>query len=341
MTARKNFKRLVRARAARTGESYTAALRHFLPTVEETTVTDHHPFRLAVGQLPVHGDPTDAAALRDAGTRIRDLMRRAHRTGARLLHLPEGATCFPDKLVVSSTPGAPGPADWSTTAWDVLHAELEQTAALAGELSLWTVLGSTHRLTPPLRPHNSLYVLSAAGAVHTRYDERFMSHTKTTFMYSPGREPVTFEVDGRRFGCALGIECHFPEVFGEYERLDVDCVLFSSTGDGAGNAATFALECRGHAATNGFWVSFAVPPQAEASASSGVVAPGGRWLGQCSPGTDPGTDLATDLVTVELDEGAPDVEVAVTKARPWRRVARQASTADPVDDPRSRERAAF
>ena len=76
-----------------------------------------------------------------------------------------------------------------------------------------------------------------------------------------------------------------------------------------------------------------MPPQADAAASSGVVAPGGRWLGQCSPGTD--------LATVDLEQDSPDVEVAVTKARPWRRVARQASTADPVDDPRSRERAAF
>ena len=53
-------------------------------------------------------------------------------------------------------------------------------------------------------------------------------------MYSPGSDPITFVVDGYRFGCALGMESHFPEVFSEYERLDVDCVLFSSTGEGTG-----------------------------------------------------------------------------------------------------------
>jgi predicted amidohydrolase len=37
-------------------------------------------------------------------------------------------------------------------------------------------------------------------------------------MYTPGSGPVTFEVDGLRFGCALGIEVHFPKVLAEYER---------------------------------------------------------------------------------------------------------------------------
>jgi hypothetical protein len=49
-------------------------------------------------------------------------------------------------------------------------------------------------------------------------------------MYTPGATPITFEVDGVRFGCSLGIEVHLPEIFIEYERLDVDCVLFSSAG---------------------------------------------------------------------------------------------------------------
>jgi hypothetical protein len=30
-------------------------------------------------------------------------------------------------------------------------------------------------------------------------------------MYTPGSGPVTFEVDGLRFGRALGIEVHFPD----------------------------------------------------------------------------------------------------------------------------------
>lgn len=64
-------------------------------------------------------------------------------------------------------------------------------------------------------------MISDRGAVATRYDERMLSHTKVSYLYAPGSVPVTFEADGVRFGCALGMEVHFPEIFGEYERLDV------------------------------------------------------------------------------------------------------------------------
>lgn len=220
------------------------------------------PFRLAVGQLPFHGDPSDVEALRVGGSRVRELLEDAHSAGARLLQLPEGAICFPHKDFVAD-------AGWDRAAWNVLQEELERTATLAGELRTWVVLGAPHRLGGNHRPHNSLYVISDGGVLHTRYDERFLSHTKATRMYSPGLVAVTFEVDGWRFGCALGIECHFPEVFTEYEELDVDGVLFCSTGNASADATGFALECQGHAAVNGLWLGFAVPPQPEPSAGGG------------------------------------------------------------------------
>lgn len=331
MTVDKNLKRLVRARAARTGQPYTAALQHVRDG-------ERAPLRVAVAQLPVAEDPTDPAVLRRGGQLVRDRMRSAAAQGARLLHLPEGATCFPGKRVLSSTgPDEVGPADWDRFAWDVLRAELETTARLAGELRLWTVFGSTHRLSAGNRPHNCLYVLDPRGRVRTRYDERYLSHTKATWMYSPGRAPVVVRVDGWRFGLALGLESHFPEVFAEYERLDVDGVLFSSTGDGDHRADAFAVECAGHAATNGLWVSFAVPPQQDPAAASGVLAPGGRWLARCAPGRDV---VVRDLTAAGPDLD-PDVETAVTRARPWRRRVRESGHGELVDDVRSRERAGF
>lgn len=62
----------------------------------------------------------------------------------------------------------------------------------------------------PHRPHNSLYVVSDYGELVTRYDERLLSNTKISFMYSPGKTAVTFEVDGFRFGCAMAMEVHYP-----------------------------------------------------------------------------------------------------------------------------------
>jgi len=53
MTANRNFKRRVRARVARTGESYTGALRHFRPTQMGDTMPDTTRIRLAAAQVTV------------------------------------------------------------------------------------------------------------------------------------------------------------------------------------------------------------------------------------------------------------------------------------------------
>jgi predicted amidohydrolase len=339
MTANRNLKRRVRARAAKTGESYTAALRHFrsTPTGDEMPETTEKSLRLAVAQTSVPEDPRDREALAAAGRELRELMRAAHARGARIVHFPEGATCFPHKRIMSATgPDEVGPADWDRFAWETVTRELRDIAALAKELRLWTVLGSVHRLTPPHRPHNSLYVLSDEGTVATRYDERLLSNTKVSYLYAPGAQPVTFVVDGVRFGLLLGMEVHFPELFAEYERLDVDCVLFSTTGGAQNDGGVFATEARGHAAANGYWVSFAGPARCSPGAPSGVVAPNGQWLARCAE------DGTAGLVVVELDRAAPEAATAVSLARPWRRTART-GVYEPhrVTDPRSADRAAF
>ncbi|WP_280728166.1 carbon-nitrogen hydrolase family protein [Kitasatospora sp. MAA4] len=289
--------------------------------------------RLAVAQTPASEDPRDVDALRESGRQVRALMREASARGARIVHFPEGAICFPNKLVMSADgPDAVGPADWDRCQWPVLQAELAAIAALAGELRLWTVIASAHRLTEPHRPHNSLYVISDRGEVVTRYDERLLSNTKVSYLYTPGVSPVTFDVDGVRFGCLLGVEIHYPELFAEYERLDVDCVLFSTTGVRPGNAAA---QARGHAAANSYWVSFSVPTQHSATAPSGVIAPNGDWLGRCP------ADGSPSLAVVDLDDGCEAAAESVTYARAWRRESRAGLYAGrQVSDPRSEDRTA-
>jgi predicted amidohydrolase len=289
--------------------------------------------RLAVAQSTAAVDPRDTAGLRAAGRGLRRLMREAHEAGARLVHFPEGATCSPDKHVMSiDGPDQVGPSDWDRFAWDVLRQELQQIATLARELSLWTVVGSVHRLTPPHRPHNSLYVISDRGEVVTRYDERMLSNTKLSYMYTPGSTPVTFEVDGVRFGCLLGMEVHFPELFLEYERLDVDGVLFSTTGSpDPDNRGVFATEAQANAGTYAYWVSFAATTQDSVNAPSGIVSPQARWLARC------GFDESPGLAVVDLDDGAENL------ARPWRRTARDGIYYPHIvhDDPRSSARGGF
>jgi predicted amidohydrolase len=337
MTANRNLKRRVRARAAKTGESYTTALRHFRPTPTGDDMPEAKRVRLAVAQTTVHGDPGDTTLLRESGRDIRGLMRDAHDAGARIVHFSEGTTSSPHKRVMSADgPDTVGPADWDRCRWDVLREELRATAELARELRLWTVLGSVHRLTPPHRPHNSLYVISDEGEVVTRYDERMLSQTKVSYMYTPGTSPRTFEVDGVQFGCLLGIEVHYAEMFGELERLDVDCVLFSSTGSGPPEGGTFPTEAQGHAATNSYWVSFAMAAQQASYAPSGVIGPGGEWLARCPADGTPAVAVA------DIDDSAENVEVAVFRARPWRRTARGGIyDRHVVQDARSDELSAF
>lgn len=295
MTQNGNFKRRVRARAAKTGESYTAALRNIRQQPDRPELRS---LRLAVAQTSLFDDPRDVSALRASGAEMRRLMRDAHQAGSRLLHFPEGTTCWPGKRIMSETgPRSIGPSDWTRFQWDVLREELEETRRLAGALKLWIVFGSVHRLTPPHRPHNSLYVVSDRGEVVTRYDERLLSNTKISFMYSPGRNPVTFEIDGVRIGCALGMEVHYPEIFVEYETLGVDCVLFSTAGGTPSGAPAFAAEALGHAASNSYWISFSTLVPQSPGAPSGIASPDGQWAVQCPMDGQPAfavTDIQTN-----------------------------------------------
>ncbi|MDK1493049.1 carbon-nitrogen hydrolase family protein [Sinorhizobium sp. 7-81] len=331
MTQNGIFKRRVRARAAKTGESYTTALMHVRRSSSNEIKPEAKSVRLAVAQTTVHDDPRNTAALRTSGLEMRRLMRQAHEAGARLVHFPEGATCSPNKRIMSSNgPEQIGASDWRRFEWTVLREELEATRKLARQLGLWTIVGSVHQLTPPHRPHNSLYVISDRGEVVTRYDERMLSNTKVLFMYTPGSTPVTFEVDGVRFGCALGMESHFPEIFIEYERLAVDCVLFSTTG-GSINDLAFAAEAQGHAASNRYWISFSVLARRGLTAPSGIVGPGGQWGAQCA------ADGAPSIAVVDINDNPGDL------ARSWRRTARggiyEPHLAD--NDQRSRNRDMF
>jgi predicted amidohydrolase len=276
--------------------------------------------RIAAGQSPVSCDPAAN------GHAVRTLMRQAHDQGARLIHFPEGA--------ISGYPGS-RQAKQALAGWNVDWAEVRdqvaQTATLAADLGLWAVIGANHRLTPPNRPHNSLYIISDRGQVATRYDKRYLSHTEITGWYTPGLQPVTFDVDGFRFGCALCIEVNFPELWLEQGALDVDCVLFSTFSEDP----IFDILARGHAAANGFWVSVAVPAQCSAAMPSGVIGPHGYRLASAPNDRQPG------IVCVDLDRDDPALDIALNKAQPWRRRARdgamyQARRAD--DDPRSTNR---
>jgi predicted amidohydrolase len=302
MTANRNLKQRVRARALKTGESYSAARAQLADGPRSMTV--------AAAQLPLLPDPGDASQVRASGAAVRALMRRARTRGADLAHFPEGALTSPGKRVMSSTgPDDIGPADWDRADWAGLARELDEVTRLAGQLRLWTVIGGIHRAASDARPSNCLFVISSRGRLVGRYDERMLSKTKSTLMYTAGRDPLVFTASGVRFGCALGMETHYPELFAAYEERDVDCILFSTHGNPE-VPGIFAIEAAGHAAANSLWVSYA-GPAADDTPPAGLVTPDGTWAARCAAGA-PG--LAVAEVTTSTD----------SPARVWRRTARTA-----------------
>ena len=197
---------------------------------------------------------------------------------------------------------------------------------------MWVVVGSSHRLTPPHRPHNSLYVISDRGELVTRYDKRFCSHTEITDWHTPGRECCVFEVGGWRFGCALCIEIQFPELFQRYAELDVDCVLFSAYADDA----MFGIQAQAYAASHSYWVSMSMPTQMSHVLYSRLIAPTGEVQASTTPSV---SGIALGL----LDESCSRWEIALHRAKPWRTEARAGAIYRQryVEDPRSEVRSRF
>ncbi|MEV5961008.1 carbon-nitrogen hydrolase family protein [Kribbella sp. NPDC051952] len=250
--------------------------------------------RIAVAQSTVRQDPTNAALLRASGTEVRDLMRQAAAAGARLVHFTEGALCFPSKHIMSELgPDEVGASDWRRADWTALENELDQITRLSRELKIWTVIPSIHQL-PDARPHNSMYVVSDTGKVVTRYDERMLSTTKITWMYTPGTKPVTFDVDGFRFGLALGLDVLFPELFTEYDGLEADAVLVSYASTGVGHNEQIGIQACGTAANNTCWISVAAPANPGAGLDSGIADPHGAWAVHGPSDSTPGIAV-TDL----------------------------------------------
>ncbi|WP_238011889.1 carbon-nitrogen hydrolase family protein [Dactylosporangium sp. AC04546] len=263
--------------------------------------------------------PAGTADARENGRIVRELMREAAAADVRLIQFPEGFLSGYAKEQI---------ADWAAVDWAAVRDELNSVADLAAELGMWVVLGSAHPLTPPNRPHNSLYVISDQGQVVTRYDKRFCSNTEITRFYSPGFEPITFDIDGYRFGLAICIEVNFPQLFAEYDRLGVDCLLLSAWPVDK----IFFRKAQAHAAIQNYWLSLSVPAQSADLMSSAIIGPDGSELTAVS--------APEQLATVVLDRDAPEFHIALDLARPWRAEANQGDIYRNrrVEDPRSSDR---
>ncbi len=166
---------------------------------------------IASCQFPVTGDIVLNANW------ILNQMRIAKIRGADLVHFPECAL---------SGYGGADVTDFDTYDWDILKIKTESILALAKELKLWVILGSSHKLSDGHKPHNSLYLINPEGKIIDRYDKRFCTKGDLKY-YTPGDHFVEFEVNKVKCGLLICYDIRFPELYRKYCKLGVD-VIFQS-----------------------------------------------------------------------------------------------------------------
>ena len=292
MTANKGFKRRVRARAARTGESYQAAMHRLLaqaqakePTPMTTdispTPTPTATVRLALHALPVGPWLPTADALRAQGDRIIDAVAASAAGGARIAVVPENALASPHKRHVSRSAPELDEADWTKVDWAELRVQLGRIASAAQQHGVAVVVGALHDLGVDRRPHNCLYVISSTGQLLTRYDKRRLSTTEITYLYTPGTEAVLVSVEGLRIGFVIGLEALFPDFFTAYADEGADLVVAASHGGGI-----FEQLVRSYAAVNMTPVALVIPPSSSETSRTGVYG----WNGPLAVAGDVGVE---------------------------------------------------
>ncbi|MEX5636207.1 carbon-nitrogen hydrolase family protein [Parafrankia sp. FMc2] len=157
------------------------------------------------------------------GRHVMRQMLSVREQGADVAHFPEAC--------LSGYVGSDFPS-YDGFDWDLLERVTRRILALAGELRLWVVFGSTHRLTGNHKPHNSLYVVDATGSIVDRYDKRFCAgdpeeRTGDLAHYTPGNHLSMFTINGVRCGALICHDYRYPELYREYRRRDIQLIFHS------------------------------------------------------------------------------------------------------------------
>ncbi len=218
--------------------------------------------RIATCQFAEGWQPRRNAAV------IRRYIAAAAGQRADLVHFHEGA--------LSGYRGRIGSREYD---WAALREAAESVVAEARRRRLWVVLGSAHPLTPPHRPHNSLYLISPAGRIVDRYDKRFCT-TGELAVYTPGDRCVTFELRGVTCGLLICYDLRFPELYAELYRRGVR-VVFQSFHNGRMKGPgihehIMPQTLQGHAGINGMWISAANSSAWYSRWGSVFIGPDGR-----------------------------------------------------------------
>jgi len=275
----------------------------------------HGKVKIAACQFAVGPD------VRANGEQIRRFIRKAGREGADVVHFSECA--------LSGYAGADF-ASFDGYDWDLLRAQTWEVMQTAGEAAVWVVLGSSHRLTGPNRPHNSLYLIAPDGTVADRYDKRFCT-TVDLQHYMPGDRFVNFRVNGVMCSLLICFDLRFPEIYRALYKEGVHCVLqsFYNARQNGPSVHTHimrqTMQCR--AATNFMWVSMTNSTAWYSPYPSCFIRPDGKIVKQMRTHNEGMMINTVDVERAFYDPMAGFREIAMNGGL--------TNGPGPIDDPRS------
>ena len=215
-----------------------------------------------------------SSSIRQNSRNICNYIRKAGRASAQIVHFSE---CALSGYVGTDFPSFVG------YDWDLLKAETQKVMALAKEQDLWVVLGSTHRLTEPNKPHNSLYLINPQGKIAGRYDKRFCTPGDLKRL-TPGERFVNFTINGVKCSLLICFDLRFPQLYRELYSQGVNCIFQSFYNARQSGPSIHShimrqtMQC--HAACNFFWVSMSNSSGYYSPYPSVFIEPDGRISGR-------------------------------------------------------------
>jgi len=142
--------------------------------------------------------------------------------------------------------------------WRILRQENELICKHAKQEKIWVILGSSHFIKESRLACNCLYLINNEGKLIDRYDKR-LSKLADLKYYASGDHFVTFEINNVKCGLLICCEIRFPEIYREYQKLEVKCVFHSFYNARAHKKNIHTLIMRSsiqtRAASNYFWIS--------------------------------------------------------------------------------------
>ncbi|XP_001864906.2 omega-amidase NIT2 [Culex quinquefasciatus] len=249
------------------------------------------PSKLKIALLQLDSFPTKQAAISNALTQIRSA---AKAKGAKLVILPEcwNSTYSADEFERSAEkiPGG------------------ETSVALANtakELGIWLV-GGTYPEVDAGKIHNTCAVFGPQGEFIGKYRKMHLFDMDIpgicTFSESsvltPGKEFLTFSVEGLNVGIGICYDQRFPEFAAIHRQLGTDFLIFPSAFDTYTGPMHFELIARARALDNSMFVALCAPARDTskdyvAYGYSTLCDPWGRVV--CRAGEHP------EMLVVDLD----------------------------------------